>query len=152
MDYTEDYSEYAIRDLEPIAREGVVEAMYCLGSKLVQSAQNAGVQYDGDADDSNRNTFERGLKWLGDAAKADHVDAILELAWLYQTNDIDYRYPLGWRNQTPRHEQLESALDLFMRADKLAPELGLNEVVDEVASELESLEESYNVIEEDSNE
>jgi len=105
----------AIQHFEGAAKEGDIEAMFILGKELVEYAQNAGAKNDENFFDDNRKKFRDGVLWLETAANNNDIEAIIELAYMFENREIDDGNPPDLERMD-YSEQIETALNLYEKA------------------------------------
>lgn len=133
------YWHKAISHLKEAGEAGIVEAMYIVGTELVNEAVNRGVaNYQESYYDSLRRTFDDGINWLNRAAENNSIDALIHLADLYASGEInDGRNP-EW-GKADEYGDLQDALYLYEKAHAIEPNDKYLKAISRIQDELEVL-------------
>lgn len=129
----------AISHLREAGNAGIVEAMYIVGTELVNKAVNRGVaNYQEPHDDDLRRTFADGIDWLNRAAENNSIDALIHLADLYARGEInDGRNP-EW-GKADEYGDLQEALYLYEKAHAIEPNDYYLKAISRIQDELKVL-------------
>lgn len=128
----------AINHLEMAAKAGLVDAMYPLGHELIQRAKNLNLKNFKDQYVClERDIFSCGLNWLYIAADHNLLDAITELAQLYESGEINDGMPY-WDEITPI-EYLETGLVYYQKANEIQPSQYFQVAINRIQKELNDL-------------
>jgi len=141
-----------IRHLENAGNAGSVEAKYIVGKELVKEAVKRGVKYNQEAQyDHLRETFANGIGWLQSASEKDSIDAIVELAYMYDSGEVnDGRNP-EW-DEVDEYEDLEQALKLYEKAHKIEPNDNFLQAINRIQDELKVVSAEREIQEQNQNE
>lgn len=132
------YWHKAINHLKEAGEAGIVEAMYIVGTELVKSAVRGGVAYaEASYDDHLRRTFSEGASWLSRASEHNSIDALDELANLYDSGDIGFGlYPDCGDGE---YENLLVALRLYEKAHDIEPNDYYPKAISRIQDKLQAL-------------